>query len=109
MEIINLYKCECCGFETKDFALAESHEAAHYGLSVKEKHTYDALKSSLHFADHMVKNCINDEQHKKDLQIYYDNTLEKITNFERNHGLIRGHVKYPKVSLPSAAVGHDLI
>lgn len=107
MEIINLYKCECCNFTTKNFELAEKHEAAHYGLTVKEKHTYDALKSSVFYANMLISGKSSFNVDKDNAERYHNETERKLINFERNHGLIGGKAKYPVVTIPTA--GHNLI
>lgn len=101
MKVISIYGCDHCEFTTRDFAEIEKHEAAHFGLSVKAKHKYDALLGFLHFA-----NSLPDDEKVKETR---KQTEEKLTRFERNHGLIRGKVKFATVNTLALnkSAGHD--
>ena len=45
MNHFTVYVCETCGYKSISFDYMEEHEANHLGLSVKELHDYNALKS----------------------------------------------------------------
>nr|DAY68588.1 MAG TPA: C2H2 type zinc-finger protein [Caudoviricetes sp.] len=93
MKTINIYQCEHCGFETRDFSEIEKHEAAHFGLTVKDKHFYNALKSFLNYINSIDVNLSNEDKINKSRK----ETSEKLTKFERSHGLIRGKIKYNQI------------
>lgn len=103
MKIINIYKCEHCGFETRNFEDIEKHEAAHFGLSVKDKHKYDAMLSYLYFV-----NSLPDNDKVKESRIA---TQNKLIRFERCHGLIRNKVKFATINTPNLykSASHDNI
>lgn len=82
MIMYQMYVCECCGKESKDCEVIEACEAAHFGLTVKEKHEWDALKSSARYFGSVVMTNNNENT-----RATYDNAIEKLIAFEQLHGI----------------------
>lgn len=80
MRMYQVYICEHCGKESLSHDEIEECEATHMGLTVGEKHTWDALKSAAkHFGS--VWSTTNNEQ----TRVAYDNAIKKLVSFERSH------------------------
>ncbi len=75
-----MYVCETCGYESRSFDDIEQHEASHLGLTVKELHDYNALKSFARYTGGIVANANNEETRKK-----FDKAIEDLVNFEIEH------------------------
>lgn len=82
MKMYQMYVCECCGKESKNCKVIEACEAAHFGLTVEEKHSWDALKSSAKYFGSVVMTRNNDET-----RAAYDSAIEKLVAFEQLHGI----------------------
>lgn len=80
MRMYQVYVCEHCGKESLSHDAIEECEAAHMGLTVEEKHTWDALKSAAKYFG-SVLSITNNEQ----TRTAYDNAIEKLVSFERLH------------------------
>lgn len=80
MRQYTMYVCETCGYESRSFDDIEQHEANHLGLTVKELHDYNALKSFARYMGSTVANTNNEETRKK-----FDKAIEDLVNFEMEH------------------------
>lgn len=83
MRMYQVYVCEHCGKESLDQDKIEECEATHMGLTVEEKHTWDALKSSAKYFGGVVSNTNNERT-----RAAYDNAIKKLVLFEKSHGMI---------------------
>lgn len=82
MKRYQIYVCEVCGKESRDRDEIERCEASHLGLSVEEKHAWDALK-------YIAQSCgsiVYDTNNRK-TRAAYDKAIEKLVEFEKEHGL----------------------
>ena len=85
MKMYQVYVCEACGFESRDHDEAELCEAKHMGLqTLKDKHTYDALKSYAQYCGSVVANTKNDKT-----EAAFDDAIQKLIAFEKEHGVIK--------------------
>ena len=82
MRMYQMYVCECCGKESKNCEVIEACEATRFGLTVEEKHSWDALKSSAKY----FKSIVLNENNEITLAAYR-NALEKLITFEHSHNL----------------------
>ena len=82
MRQYTMFVCETCGYESRSFDDMEQHEANHLGLTVKELHDYNALKSFAEYMGHTIANANNEETRKK-----FDKAIEDLVNFEIEHHL----------------------
>lgn len=82
MRMYQVYICEHCGKESKSCEEIEVCEAAHMGLSVAEKHSWDALKSAARYFGSVVSTTNNEKT-----RAAYDNAVEKLVSFEQSHGI----------------------
>lgn len=83
MRMYQVYVCERCGKESLSHDEIEECEATHMGLTVEEKHTWDALKSSAKYFGGVVSTTNNERT-----RAAYDNAIEKFVEFERSHRII---------------------
>lgn len=82
MRVYQVYVCEKCGKESRCCEEIEVCEAFHMGLTVAEKHTWDALKSSAEYFGSIVLNRNNEQT-----RAAYDEAIEKLVQFEQSHGI----------------------
>lgn len=82
MKIYQVYVCEHCGKESLNHDAIEECEAAHMGLTVAEKHAWDALKSAAKYFGSVVSTTNNEQT-----RAAYDNAIEKLVAFEQSHGI----------------------
>lgn len=82
MKQYTVYVCETCGCESKSFDDMEAHEAGHLGLTVKELHEYNALKSFAKYMGGIVSNASNDETREK-----FDKAIDDLIAFEEKHNI----------------------
>lgn len=82
MKQYTMYVCETCGHETRHFDEMEEHEAGHLGLTVKELHSYSALKSFARYMGGVLSHTSNDETRGK-----FDKAVEDLIAFEEEHNL----------------------
>lgn len=82
MRMYQVYVCEHCGKESLNHDEIEACEASHMGLTVKEKHTWDALKSAARYFGSVVSTTNNEQT-----RAAYDNAVEKLISFEQSHGM----------------------
>lgn len=82
MKKYTVYACETCGYESKSYDEMEAHEAAHLGLTVKELHDYNALKSFAKYMGTVVSSTNNEETRSK-----FDKAIEDLIMFEKEHDL----------------------
>lgn len=80
MRMYKVYVCECCGKGSLSHDAIEVCEAAHMGLTVEEKHNWDALKSAAKYFGN-IWSTTNNEQ----TRTAYDNAIEKLVSFEQAH------------------------
>lgn len=83
MKMYQVYVCEYCGKEYKSHKDAELCEATHIGLSVSEKHTWDALKSAAEYFGRVVSKTNNERT-----RATYDDAIKKLVSFEQSHHLL---------------------
>lgn len=83
MKTYQVYVCEKCGKESRSCEEIEVCEATHMGLSVAEKHSWDALKSAARYFGSVVS-MTNNEQ----TRAAYDDAVEKLVSFEQLHGIL---------------------
>ena len=81
MRMYQVYVCEHCGKESTSCEDIEACEASHMGLSVEEKHSWDALKSAAYFGSDVA--TTNNEK----TRAAYDEAIEKLVSFEQAHGI----------------------
>lgn len=82
MRMYQVYVCEKCGKESRCCEEIEVCEAAHMGLSVTEKHSWDALKSAARYFGSVVLTTNNEQT-----RAAYDDAVEKLVSFEQSHGM----------------------
>ncbi len=82
MKMYQLYVCECCGKESRDVSEIERCEAAHMGLSVEEKHSWDSLKSAARYFGNIVS-ATNNEQ----TRAAYDKAIDRLVSFKQTHNI----------------------
>ncbi len=82
MRIRQLYVCECCGKKSCDASEIERCEAAHMGLSVNEKRSWDSLKSAAKYFGYLVS-ATNNERTRAE----YDEAIEELVLFEKEHNI----------------------
>lgn len=80
MRMYQVYVCENCGKESLCHDEIEECEASHMGLTVEEKHTWDALKSSAKYLGSVVSTTNNEQT-----RAAYDDAIEKLVSFEQSH------------------------
>lgn len=83
MRMYQVYVCEYCGKESLSHDKIEECEAAHMGLTVEEKHTWNALKSSAEYFGSVVSTTNNEQT-----RAAYDNAIKKLVQFEQSHGMV---------------------
>lgn len=84
MKMHQIYECEKCGKTSNEQDEIELCEAVHMGLTtLEEKHTYDALCSSMRYAISQ-QSTTNNEMTRK----YADDSVEKVIAFEKEHNMI---------------------
>ena len=82
MRMYQVYVCEHCGKESTSCEDIEACEASHMGLSVEEKHSWDALKSAAAYFGSVVATTNNEKTRAE-----YDEAIEKLVSFEQAHGI----------------------
>lgn len=82
MRMYQIYVCEHCGKESMSHDVIEECEATHMGLTVEEKHTWDALKSAAKYFGSVVSTTNNERT-----RAVYDEAIEKLVSFEQSHGI----------------------
>jgi len=82
MRMYRVYVCEYCGKESMSHDGIEECEAAHMGLTVAEKHKWDALKSAAEYFGYIVSTKNNEHT-----RATYDEAIEKLVLFEQSHGI----------------------
>lgn len=82
MKQYTMYVCETCGYESRSFEDMEKHEANHLGLTVKELHNYNALKSFARYMGGVISHTSNEETRGK-----FDKAVEDLVAFEQEHNL----------------------
>ena len=83
MKMYQIYVCEHCGKESQSHDEIEECEAAHMGLTVAEKHTWDTLKSAAKYFGSVVSSNNNNRT-----RATHDDAIEKLVSFEQSHGLL---------------------
>lgn len=82
MNHFTVYVCETCGYKSISFDCMEEHEANHLGLSVKELHDYNALKSFARYMSSVAYSTNNKETREK-----HDKAIMDLIEFERIHNI----------------------
>lgn len=82
MIMYQVYICEYCGKESKSYKVIEACEAAHFGLTVEEKLSWDAMKLLVEYLGSIVL-----EENNERTRATYDNAIEKLVAFEQLHGI----------------------
>ena len=61
MKMYQIYVCETCGKKSKSQEEIERCEASHVGLTIKEKHSWEALKSAARYFSSVLYNTNNEK------------------------------------------------
>ena len=75
MRMYRVYVCGHCGKESLSHDEIEECEAIHMGLTVAEKHTWDALKSAAKYFGSVVSRENNDRT-----RAAYDEAIKKLSS-----------------------------
>ncbi len=82
MKMYQIYVCEKCGKTSTSQEEIEQCEATHMGLTVSEMHTYQSLESAVKYFSAVLYRTNNAKAREA-----YDDAIEKLLSFEKEHGL----------------------
>ena len=78
-----IYECKTCGKKSENKEDILECEAAHLGLTIAEKKTYDFLKDRVKNASSVVSITKNEETDKA-----FDKAINELMDFEKEFGII---------------------
>ena len=76
-----IFECETCGKQSENREEIMKCEAAHLGLTIAEKKTYDFLKDRVKNASLVVSRTKNEETNKA-----FDKAVNELLDFEKEFG-----------------------
>ena len=77
-----IYECKTCGKKSENKEDILECEAAHLGLTIAEKKTYDFLKERAEYAGSVVSRTKTEETDKT-----FDKAIEELLAFEKEFGI----------------------
>lgn len=77
-----IYECKTCGKKSENKEDILECEAAHLGLTIAEKKTYDFLKDRVKNASSVVSRTKNDDTDKA-----FDKAVNELVDFEKEFGI----------------------
>lgn len=77
-----IYECKTCGKKSENREDILECEAAHLGLTIAEKKTYDFLKEMVEYAGSVVSRTKNEETDKA-----FDKAVNELLAFEKEFGI----------------------
>lgn len=77
-----IYECKTCGKKSENKEDILECEAAHLGLTIAEKKTYDFLKERAEYAGSVVSRTKTEETDKA-----FDKAIEELLAFEKEFGI----------------------
>ena len=77
-----IYECKTCGKKSENNEDILECEAAHLGLTIAEKKTYDFLKKRAEYADSVVSRTKTEETDKA-----FDKAINELMDFEKEFGI----------------------
>ena len=78
-----IYECKTCGKKSENKEDILECEAAHLGLTIAEKKTYDFLKDRVKNASSVISITKNEETDKA-----FDKAINELMDFEKEFGII---------------------
>lgn len=89
MRKVTLYQCEHCSYSTDNINECLEHEAEHYDLTSEQYQEWHELHESAARAGSIINITKNHETEHN-----FDKTVEKLVEFEKQHGLTDKHPPY---------------
>ena len=77
-----IYECKTCRKKSENKEDILECEAAHLGLTIAEKKTYDFLKERVKYASSVVSRTKNEETDKA-----FDKAVNELMDFEKEFGI----------------------